>query len=180
MSRIGNNPVQIPKGVDVKAQGRTIAVKGPQGNLSFEVPDGIDFAVEKSAITFQRGSNDRRLRSLHGMARARTANMVRGCSEGFTRTLEINGVGYRAAVKGKAIDLTLGFSHPVSYPLPDGVKAEVTKDGKIVLTSADRALVGQVAADIRSWRPPEPYKGKGVKYQEERIIRKEGKARGKK
>ncbi len=179
MSRIGNAPVTVPKGVTVNAKGQTISVKGPQGNLSFTVPEGVSFTQEGAQIAFSRASNSRTHRAMHGMARARTANMIVGCSEGFKKVLEINGVGYRAAVKGKNVDLTLGFSHPISYPLPDGVKAEVTKEGKLVLSSADRVLLGQVAADIRGFRPPEPYKGKGVKYENERIIRKEGK-RGKK
>ncbi len=176
MSRIGNSPVAIPKGVTVSSHGQTISAKGPVGNLTFEVPSLISFEVGKEHIKFSRPSDERNLRALHGMARSRTASMVRGCAEGWERKLEINGVGYRAVVKGKKIDLVLGFSHPISYPLPDGVKAKVEKDGSLVITSADKALVGQVAADIRAYRPPEPYKGKGVKYVEERIIRKEGKA----
>ena len=180
MSRIGNAPITIPKGVDVKTAGQTISVKGPQGNLSFDVPNPIEFSIEKDVIRFKRPNNDRHTRSLHGMSRAMTNNMVVGCSTGFKKTLEIIGVGYRAVVKGKNVDLTLGFSHPVTYPLPDGVKAEVDKEGKLHLSSADKALLGRVAADIRRYRPPEPYKGKGVRYSDERIIRKEGKARGKK
>ena len=180
MSRIGNAPIPIPKGVKVKTEGQTIAVEGPKGSLSFEVPGAISFAVDNEQITFQRTSDERKIRALHGMARAMTNNMVVGCSEGFKKTLEIIGVGYRAAVKGKNIDLTLGFSHPVSYPLPEGVTAEVDKEGKLHLMSADKALLGSVAADIRRYRPPEPYKGKGIRYLGEHIIRKEGKARGKK
>ncbi len=179
MSRIGNAPITVPKGVTVKADGQTISVKGPKGSLSFTVPDGITFAHEGAELRFSRQGNDRTQRAMHGMARARTANMIKGCAEGFSRVLEINGVGYRAAVKGKNVDLTLGFSHPISYPLPEGVSAEVTKDGKLVLSAADKAALGQVASDIRDFRPPEPYKGKGVRYENERIIRKEGK-RGKK
>lgn len=179
MSRIGNAPIAVPKGVTVDTKDRTISVKGPKGQLSFEVPPVISFSHEGQEIKFSRATDSRTDRAMHGMARAQTANMIKGCSEGFTRTLEITGVGYRAAVKGKNVDLTLGFSHPISYPLPDGVTAEVTKDGKLVLSAADRAVLGQAAADIRSFRPPEPYKGKGVKYDNERIIRKEGK-RGKK
>jgi large subunit ribosomal protein L6 len=178
VSRIGNAIISVPKGVEVKTSGRTIAVKGPKGSLSFEVPERIAFKVDGDVITFQRPSDAREDRAMHGMARARTANMVKGVSEGFTRILEINGIGYRAAVKGTQIDLTLGFSHPVSYKLPAGIAAEF-KDGKLTLSGADRIALGQAAADIRSWRPPEPYKGKGVKYIEERIVRKEGK-RGKK
>jgi large subunit ribosomal protein L6 len=180
MSRIGNAPITIPSGVKVKTTGQTIAVEGPKGKLSFDVPEPITFAIEDDVITFKRPSEERPIKALHGMARAMTNNMVVCCSEGFKRSLEIIGVGYRAAVKGKNIDLTLGFSHPISYPLPDGVSAEVDKEGKLHLMSADKALLGSVAADIRRYRPPEPYKGKGIRYLGERIIRKEGKARGKK
>jgi large subunit ribosomal protein L6 len=180
MSRIGNNPIQIPKGVKVTPSGQTLAVKGPKGELSFDVPEPIAFKIEGDTLSFSRPNNQREVRALHGLARAMTNNMVVGCSEGFKRTLEIIGVGYRAAVKGQNIDLTLGFSHPISYPLPKGIKAEVDKEGKLHLESADKALLGSVAADIRRYRPPEPYKGKGVRYQGEHIIRKEGKARGKK
>ncbi len=180
MSRIGNLPISLPKGVKVQTSGRTIAVEGPKGKLAFDVPEPISFAIEGDRLTFTRPNDEREVRALHGMARAMTNNMVVGVSEGFKRSLEIVGVGYRAAVKGKSIDLTLGFSHPISYPLPDGVTAEVDKDGKLHLSSADKALLGSVAADIRRFRPPEPYKGKGIRYLNEQIIRKEGKARGKK
>jgi large subunit ribosomal protein L6 len=180
MSRIGNAIITIPKGVKIKTEGQTIAVEGPKGKLSFVVPQPISFVIEGDLLRFTRPNEDRKVRALHGMARAMTNNMVVGCSAGFIRTLEIVGVGYRAAVKGRNIDLSLGFSHPVSYPLPEGVNAEVDKEGKLHLSSADKALLGSVAADIRRYRPPEPYKGKGVRYQGERIIRKEGKARGKK
>jgi large subunit ribosomal protein L6 len=179
MSRIGNAPITIPKGITVSTSGQTISVKGPKGNLSFTVPEGITFTHADSQIRFSRASDSQVHRAMHGMARARTQNLVVGCSQGFTRVLEINGVGYRAAVKGKSVDLTLGFSHGISYALPDGVTAESGKDGKLVLSAADKSVLGQVASDIRRFRPPEPYKGKGVKYDEERIIRKEGK-RGKK
>jgi large subunit ribosomal protein L6 len=180
MSRIGNQPIQIPKGVNVTTAGTTIRVKGPKGELSFDVPSRISFKVDNGTIVFSRDSNDREARSLHGMSRAMTANMVTGCSEGFKKVLLIKGVGYRAVVKGNTIDLSLGFSHPVSMELPKGVSAEVDKEGKLTLSCADKALLGQVAADIRRWRPPEPYKGKGVRYIDEQITLKEGKARGKK
>jgi large subunit ribosomal protein L6 len=180
MSRIGNAPIKIPKGVKALTSGKSIKVEGPKGKLSFDVPDPITFSIEGDVISFKRPNDQRPVRALHGMARAMTNNMVVGCSEGFKRVLEIVGVGYRAAVKGRNIDLTLGFSHPISYPLPEGVNAEVDKDGKLTLSSANKALLGSVAADIRRFRPPEPYKGKGVRYQGENIIRKEGKARGKK
>ncbi len=180
MSRIGNAPVSIPKGVKVSTAGQTISVKGPNGALSFDVPRPITFSIDDDVIKFDRPTNDRHTRSLHGMSRAMTNNMVVGCSEGFKRTLQIIGVGYRAVVKGKQVDLTLGLSHPVSYSLPDGVTAEVDKEGKLHLACADKALLGRVAADIRRYRPPEPYKGKGVRYSDEYVARKEGKARGKK
>jgi large subunit ribosomal protein L6 len=181
MSRIGNQPIEIPKGVTIKNEGRTLAVKGPKGSLSFDVPEPIECSVETSVISFSRPNNDRKVRALHGLARAMANNMVVGCSDGFTRILVIEGVGYRAIVKGSGIDLTLGFSHPVHYPLPEGVKAVADKDGKtLTLTSSNKAVLGRVAADIRGYRPPEPYKGKGVRYKGEHIIRKEGKARGKK
>jgi len=179
MSRIGNAPVAVPKGVTVTTNAQTISVKGPKGSLSFDVPEGISFEHKDGQIRFSRQSDDRTHRSMHGMARARTANMVVGCGTGFSRTLEINGVGYRAAVKGQQVDLTLGFSHPIAYALPKGITAEVAKDGSLSISGADKDVVGQVASDIRRFRPPEPYKGKGVKYSDERIIRKEGK-RGKK
>lgn len=179
MSRIGNAPIAIPKGVTIKTNGQTISAKGPQGELSFEVHHRISFKLENDTLTFERPTNNRMDRSLHGTARARTANIVKGVHEGWSKTLEINGVGYRAAAKGKNLDLTLGFSHPISYPLPEGVKAEVAKDGKVTISGPDKIAVGKAAADIRAYRPPEPYKGKGVKYVDEHIIRKEGK-RGKK
>jgi len=179
MSRIGNAPIAIPQGVSIKTAGQTISAKGPKGELSFDVPDRISFKLENDSLTFERPTNNRLDRSLHGTARARTANIVHGVHEGWSKTLEINGVGYRASAKGKTLDLTLGFSHPISYSLPEGVSAEVAKDGKVTITGPDKISVGKVAADIRSYRPPEPYKGKGVKYLGEHIIRKEGK-RGKK
>ncbi len=180
MSRIGNSPVKIPKGTTVTQQGQQLSVKGPQGTLTFQVPAAVGIKIEGDTLTLSRTSEDRTARAMHGMARAMTANMVTGVSTGFTRVLEIVGVGFRAAVKGDVVDLTLGFSHPVQYKLPAGVKAEVDKEGKLSVKSADKSLLGKVAADIRGFRPPEPYKGKGVRYQGEQITLKEGKARGKK
>lgn len=179
MSRIGKTPVKIPKGVTVTSAGQKLSVKGPQGTLDFTVPAGIAFTVEGDTLSLQRGSEDREARALHGMARAMVSNLITGASTGFTRVLEIVGVGYRAAVKGDTVDLTLGFSHPVTYQLPAGVKAEVDKEGKLTLRSANKAVLGQVASDLRNFRPPEPYKGKGVRYLNEHITLKEGKARGK-
>jgi large subunit ribosomal protein L6 len=154
-----------------------MAVKGPKGALSFDIPEAISFEIENGEIVFARHSDVREHRALHGMTRAIAANMVRGCSEGFTRVLEIVGVGYRANVRGRDVEVSVGRSHSTSYRLPEGVTAEVTKDGKLVLSGADKAVLGQAAADIRGFRPPEPYKGKGIRYSDERIIHKEGKAR---
>ncbi len=179
MSRIGNAQIDVPKGVTIKTDGQMISAKGPQGELSFEVPHRISFKFENNVLSFSRPTNNRMDRALHGTARARTANIVHGVDKGWSKTLEINGVGYRAAVKGSTVDLTLGFSHPIAYKLPEGVKAEATKDGKLIISGPDKILVGKAAADIRRYRPPEPYKGKGVKYSDEHIVRKEGK-RGKK
>ncbi len=179
MSRIGNAPVTLPKGVTLTTVGRTVSAKGPKGTLTFEIPDGVTMEQADGRLVFKRAGDDNRSRAMHGMVRARIANLVTGVATGFTRELEIIGVGYRAAVKGQVLELTLGYSHGVSYQLPAGVSAEVAKDGRVILTGADRVALGQCASDIRSFRPPEPYKGKGVKYAGETILRKEGK-RGKK
>lgn len=175
MSRIGNAPIDVPKGVTINTKDKTISVKGPLGNLSFDVPDGIDFEHKDNQIKFSRASDSRTHRSLHGMARARTANMVTGCATGFTRVLEINGVGYRAAVEGNDLVLALGFSHPVRFPIPDGITMKCERPTAIAISGSDKQVVGQLAAEIRAFRPPEPFKGKGVKYANEIILRKEGK-----
>lgn len=179
MSRIGNAAITVPKGVTVTVTGPKLSAKGPKGSLDFVVPDGVTLENKDGRLTFTRAANDNRSRAMHGMVRARIANIITGVSTGFTRELEIIGVGYRAAVKGQVLELTLGYSHGITYNLPEGVKAEVTKDGKVILTGHDRVALGQCASDIRDFRPPEPYKGKGIKYAEETILRKEGK-RGKK
>lgn len=179
MSRIGNAAITVPKGVTVTIGGGKVNAKGPKGTLEFVMPDGVSIEQKDGRITFARAANDNRHRAMHGMVRARVANLITGVSTGFTRELEIIGVGYRAAVKGQLLELTLGYSHGVSYTLPDGVKAEVTKEGKVILSGSDRVALGQCASDIRDFRRPEPYKGKGIKYAEETIVRKEGK-RGKK
>jgi large subunit ribosomal protein L6 len=179
MSRIGNAPVTVPKGVTVTPRGQTLSIKGPKGTLELDVPPVVGFAIDGDKIRFTRKSESRQARAMHGMARARVRNMVEGVSTGYTIELEIVGVGYRAAVRGDTLDLTLGFSHGISYKLPAGVKAEVSKEGRIVLSGADRVALGQVASDVRGYREPEPYKGKGIMYAGERVLRKEGK-RGKK
>lgn len=175
MSRVGRKPVEIPAGVQVKVEKGRILVKGPKGELSRALARGIEVGIENNQALVRRASDDRQSRSLHGLVRKEIENMVVGVTKGFQKTLEISGVGFRAAVSGKALNLTLGYSHPVQFPLPPGIEASVEKQTVITVKGADRAVVGQTAADIRGLRPPEPYKGKGIKYAGERIIRKEGK-----
>lgn len=176
MSRIGNNPIQIPKGVEVTL-GPVISVKGPKGQLEAKSNPMVNIADKDGKLVFERAHHSRPARAAHGLMRALVANMVHGVSQGFERKLEINGVGYRAEVAGQKITLQLGYSHPVEYELPAGVSAKVDKN-LIILSGIDKQLLGACAAKIRSFRSPEPYKGKGVKYLEERIIRKAGKAAG--
>ena len=176
MSRIGNRAIVIPSGVTVNVANGEIQVKGPKATLRGKVPEGIEASVESGTIRFVRGSDSKEARCLHGLARALTNNMVIGASTGFTRRLEIEGVGYRADVRGKELHLLLGYSHPIVVPIPEGLTVTVDGNTKVAITGSDKAVVGQFAADVRSLRAPEPYKGKGVKYAEERIRRKVGKA----
>ncbi|MBL4632443.1 MAG: 50S ribosomal protein L6 [Kofleriaceae bacterium] len=176
MSRIGNNPVKLPKGVDVTL-GPVITVKGPKGELTTKRNDFVNISQGEGKVVFERAHNSRPARAAHGLMRALVANMVHGVTMGFERKLEINGIGYRAEVAGQKMTLQLGFSHPVIYDLPKGIKAKVEKN-IIILSGIDKQALGASAAKIRSFRPPEPYKGKGVKYLEERILRKAGKAAG--
>lgn len=176
MSRIGRLPITIPSGVTVEQAGGEVRVKGPKGSLSQQVPPGISMAIEGGAIRFTRSDDTNRMRGLHGLARQLVANMVEGVTKGFTRVLEITGVGYRADARGNLLWLTLGYSHPIAYQLPSGVTAKVEKQVTVTLEGSDRQLLGEVAAAIRGLRPPEPYKGKGVRYAEERVRRKAGKA----
>jgi len=178
VSRIGKLPISIPDGVKVDLKDRDIHVEGPKGKLMVKVPSGIQVKIEGSQLQVSRESEEVKFKALHGLARKLIANMVEGVSRGFSRVLEINGVGYRAEVKGADLHLTLGYSHPVLFPLPSGVTATVERQTLVTLQSADKQLLGQAAAMIRALRPPEPYKGKGVKYQEEVIRRKAGKAVG--
>jgi len=178
MSRIGKLPIQIPAAVKIQVQDRDISVEGPKGKLAYQLPDGIAAKVDGQTLLVQRGGDENRDRAFHGLAQRLLANMVQGVSSGFTRTLEINGVGYRADVRGKTLFMTLGYSHPIVYQLPDGVSAKVDKQTVIQLESHDKQLLGEVAAQIRALRPPEPYKGKGIKYSDETIRRKSGKAAG--
>ncbi len=175
MSRIGRKVIPLPKGVTVLKQEGSYGVKGPKGELAKSLPVGIQIEVGGDTIAVKRADDSRELRSKHGLVRAHLANMVKGVTEGWTRELEINGVGYRAEVAGDALTMTLGYSHPVVFKLPKGVSAKVEKT-RITLTSSDRDLIGQTAANLRALRSPEPYKGKGVKYVEEVIKRKVGKA----
>jgi len=175
MSRVGIHPVEIAKGVNVKLEGQKLTVSGSKGNLFLNVPENVTVSVEDSKVTFKPANDSIQARSAWGMARNITNNMVKGVSEGFTINLEINGVGYRAAVAGKTLKLNLGFSHDVNYPIPDGIKIECPKQTEVVISGCDKQVVGQVAAEIRSYRKPEPYKGKGIKYSYERVRRKEGK-----
>jgi len=179
MSRIGKKPIVIPAGVKVALNGQAVKVEGPKGRLERQLHDQVDVSIEADQIqvapkNLQSGS------ALQGLTRTLVANMVEGVTKGFSKSLEINGVGYRAELKGTVLNLALGYSHPIEYPLPAGVTAEVEKQTKITLAGIDKELVGATAAKIRSFRPPEPYKGKGIKYADERIVRKAGKTGGKK
>jgi large subunit ribosomal protein L6 len=178
MSRIGRLPIALPKGVTVKPQGTTVLVEGPKGKTQHTLPPRISVSVADGTLTVTRDGDDRQARSLHGLTRKLLSNSVTGLSTGFTRVLEIVGVGYRAEVKGRAIQFSLGYSHPIVYQLPEGIDAKVDKQTVVTLEGNDRQLLGEVSAQIRALRPPEPYKGKGVKYANERIRRKAGKAAG--
>lgn len=175
MSRIGKKPVPLPKGVSAILEGDAIRVKGPKGELSVRLADGVEASVGADGVTIAPREGAERGRELWGLSRTLVNNLVTGVTQGFTEKLEISGVGYRAAVQGKNLQLQLGFSHDVSYPIPNGIGIVCEKPTMITITGIDKQLVGQVAAEIRAWRPPEPYKGKGVKYAGERILRKEGK-----
>ncbi len=176
MSRIGKQPIGIPDGVTIEFAGNEIVAKGPKGTLRCPVPDGISAKLEDGNLVFVRPDDSKPSRSRHGLARALANNMVLGVSTGFTKRLEIEGVGYRADVKGKVLNLLLGFSHPIDMPIPEGLSVSVEANTKVSIEGADKQQVGQFAADIRSLRPPEPYKGKGVRYEDEHIRRKVGKA----
>ncbi len=178
MSRIGKAPVSVPDGVKVTLNDGSVSVEGPKGKLMTTVPERISVKVEGKELRVSRESDSPGDRSLHGLTRKLIGNMVEGVSQGFRRVLEINGVGYKAEVSGQNLNLTLGFSHPIEFPLPPGVTAKVDRQTLITLESSDKQALGQTAARIRSLKAPEPYKGKGIKYQEEVIRRKAGKAVG--
>ncbi len=175
MSRVGKNPVEVPAGVEVAIKGGLVSAKGKLGTLDFQATDDVKITQEDSKIWVKPVNETKKARAMWGTARSRIQNMVQGVSEGFTKELEINGVGYRAAVQGQSLNLQLGFSHDVAYPIPEGITIKCEKPTSISISGADKQKVGQVAAEIRGYRPPEPYKGKGVKYADEVILRKEGK-----
>ena len=180
MSRIGKMPVAIPKGVEIKSDGGQVKVKGPKGELSSAIPSGLTVTVADGQVKIARGSDEPRARAIHGLLRSLVANNVEGVTKGFTRELEISGVGYKAEVKGKSVVFSLGYSHPVDFPIPEGIAVAIdAKAGKITVTGADKQRVGQTAAEIRKLRVPDPYKAKGIKYADEVIKRKVGKAGGK-
>ncbi len=176
MSRIGNRAIPLPGKVrcSVGPDGRVV-VEGPKGTLAWQVPPEIEVRVERDSIAFARRVDQRRARALHGLARALLANMVEGVLNGYSRDLEIHGVGFRAAVEGSTLALSLGFSHPIRFPIPEDVSVTVRDNTKLTVEGIDKQRVGQVAADIRAFRPPEPYKGKGIRYADEHVRRKEGK-----
>jgi large subunit ribosomal protein L6 len=178
MSRIGKQPIPLPDGVSVEQIGGGVRVKGPKGTLEEQLPTSIEFSIVDGRIIFERPNEAKETRALHGLARALVANMVKGVVDSFVKELEIQGVGYRAEASGKTLNLNVGYSHPVELPVPDGLKVSVDRNVIVRIEGIDRQRVGQFAADVRSVRPPEPYKGKGIRYLGEHIRRKVGKAAG--
>ena len=175
MSRIGKKPIPVPKNVTATVDGQKVTVKGPKGQLSLTLVDDIEVAMEDEAVVVKPRADTKRARSMWGMSRSLVENLMKGTTNGFTRTLEITGVGYRAAIDGKSLKLQLGYSHDVLYPVPEGISIAVPKPTEITISGIEKDKVGQVAAEIRGFRGPEPYKGKGIRYQGEFIQRKEGK-----
>ena len=180
MSRIGKKPISLPKGVELKLTGRSVSVKGPKGTLSRQIHSDIDVKVEGQTVTFAPKAEVEGAAKFHGLTRTLVSNMVVGVTDGFSKRLKLVGVGYRAASQGKGLSLSLGYSHPVVYDPPAGIELKVDAQTTVVVSGADKELVGQVAAKIRGFRPPEPYHGKGVRYEDEHIATKVGKAAGKK
>jgi large subunit ribosomal protein L6 len=175
MSRIGKKPVTVPKGVNLDLQGSTVAVKGPKGELRRTLHPEMKLTLDNGSLSVERPSDDKRHKALHGLTRTLVQNMVEGVSKGFTKTLEIQGVGYKAEAKPYGVNLIVGYSHPVKYEAPQGIKISVENNTVVKVEGADKEVVGQVAAELRSVRPPEPYKGKGIRYQGEQVRRKAGK-----
>jgi len=175
MSRIGKRPVPLPNGVEATVSGQTVEVKGPNGTRSFTATDDVSIALDDGALSVKPRGNSKVARQQWGMSRTQVANLVQGVTDGFRKELEIQGVGYRAQIQGNSLKLALGYSHDVDFPVPEGIKITCPKQTEIVVEGMDQQQVGQVAANIRGWRPPEPYKGKGIRYKNEYIFRKEGK-----
>ncbi|HSH92700.1 MAG TPA: 50S ribosomal protein L6 [Roseimicrobium sp.] len=175
MSRIGKMPIALPDKVKVEVKGQKVFVEGPKGKLDFELPKRTAAKVDGKQVLVSRDGDDAQAKALHGLSRSILNNMVKGVSEGFVKKLEIHGVGFKAAVQGKIINLSLGYSHPLNYPIPDQIKVVVEENTKLTIEGPSKQLVGQVASEIRSFYPPEPYKGKGVRYSDEKVLRKEGK-----
>ncbi|MBK9137592.1 MAG: 50S ribosomal protein L6 [Verrucomicrobia bacterium] len=175
MSRIGKSPVVVPERVTVTISGRNLVTTGPKGSLAYQLPPGISAQIEKGHVFLRCDVEGQGTKALHGLSRALVNNMVRGVSEGFSKRLEISGVGFKASVQGGVVNLQLGYSHPIAYEIPDQVKVSVEENTKLLIEGPDRQIVGRVAAELRGFYPPEPYKGKGIRYAGEKIIRKEGK-----
>ncbi|MBM3847707.1 MAG: 50S ribosomal protein L6 [Verrucomicrobia bacterium] len=175
MSRIGKQPIAIPSKVKVEVKGRQIHAEGPKGKLNMSLPKRTQVSVKDNQVVVSREGDDAEARALHGLGRALINNMVKGVSEGFVKKLEIQGVGFKAAVQGAVVNLSLGYSHPLNYAIPAQIKVTVEENTKLTIEGPDKALVGLVASEIRSFYPPEPYKGKGVRYSDEKVLRKEGK-----
>ncbi len=175
MSRIGKMPVAVPPKVKVEIKGQKVFVEGPKGKLDFDLPKRTSVKVDNGNIIVARDGEDAQAKALHGLSRSILNNMVKGVSEGFVKKLEIQGVGFKAAVQGKVVNLVLGYSHPINYPIPDQITVKVEENTKVTIEGPNKQLVGQVAAELRSYYPPEPYKGKGVRYSDEHVVRKEGK-----
>ncbi len=175
MSRIGKKPIDVPDKVEVKVEGQTVKAKGPKGELEITLIDDVSVALKDGTVVVEPRNETKRARSMYGMSRTLVQNIVTGVTEGFSKTLEITGVGYRAQMKGKSLQLQLGLSHEVLLPTPDGIDIRVTMPTEIIVSGIEKQKVGQIAAEIRAYRPPEPYKGKGIRYQGEYIFRKEGK-----
>jgi large subunit ribosomal protein L6 len=175
MSRIGKMPIAVPPKIKVEVKGQKVFVEGPKGKLDFELPRRTTAKVDNGNIVVTRDGEDAEARSLHGTTRAILNNMVKGVSEGFVKKLEIQGVGFKAAVQGKVVNMALGYSHPINYPIPDQITVKVEENTKLTIEGASKELVGKVASELRSYYPPEPYKGKGVRYTDEHVVRKEGK-----
>jgi large subunit ribosomal protein L6 len=175
MSRIGKMPVPIPAKVKVEVKDRKISVEGPKGKLNWTLPSRTKAAVQNNEVVITRAGEDAESKALHGLSRALVSNMVQGVSEGYVKKLEIQGVGFKAAVQGKHVNLSLGYSHPVNYPIPDQIKVTVEENTKLTIEGPSKEVVGRVASEIRAYYPPEPYKGKGVRYAGEQVKRKEGK-----